>query len=337
MVIVNWNTRALLKQCLLSLERALGTRRAQVVVVDNSSSDGSSEMVKSLFPWVEAIASESNLGFAAANNLALNRTTGGYILFLNPDTEVTLGAIDTMVQLLDRYPDVGIVGTTLLNPDGSLQLSCHRFYGLLHSLKNNRVVDQLLGRREMLALHRAQGPVDVDWMTGACLAVRKNALDAIGAFDTDFFLYGEEIDLQYRMHQKGWRVTYVRSSGVIHHGGQSARQSPAVASLHDYRGRWLFLRKHYSLPSRIGYLIKCVGALIFWMLYWGTVAVIRPGCNAQRQWREYGKLLRWHLIDRETAPTPTRPATIPVMSCDSSGSIRLDLQRRSVPMEEIKR
>lgn len=335
-VIVNWNTRGLLRQCLRSLEWALGRDKAQLLMVDNASSDGSTQMVESEFPWVEVIASQQNLGFAAGNNLALERARGRYVLLLNPDTEVTPGAIEQMTRLLDGRPDVGIVGTTLLNPDGSLQLSCHRFYGFRHSLKHNRLVDRLVGRREMLSAHRAPAPVDVDWMTGACLTARKSALDEVGVFDPSFFVYGEEIDLQYRMHRQGWRVVYVPSPGVVHYGGQSARQSPGAASLHDYRGRWLFLRKHYPLHSRGAYLAKTVVALAFWATYWRLAALAGRGAQAGLQWRAHWQLLTWHLADRGMPPVPTRPALPRLMGSVPTGPVRLGLCRPSVPMEEVK-
>jgi len=158
-VIVNWNTRSLLRGCLQSLERALGRCGSQILVVDNASSDGSVSMVQRDYPWVEVVANDRNLGFAAANNLALTRVNGSYVLFLNPDTEVTGDALGVMTSLLDGHPRVGLVGTTLLNPDGTLQVSCHRFYSFWHSLLHNRLVDKIAGSREMLDVHMADRPV----------------------------------------------------------------------------------------------------------------------------------------------------------------------------------
>ncbi|MHB8992743.1 MAG: glycosyltransferase family 2 protein [Chloroflexota bacterium] len=303
-IVVNWNTRELLRRCLLSLQLAPDAAGAQLVVVDNASSDGSAEMVRSQFPRVELIPSGANLGFAGGNNLALSRALGRYVLFLNPDTEVNPGAIGSMVHYLDDRPEVALVGTTLLNPDGSLQPSCHRYYGFWHTVRYNRLVDRLAGAGELSSVNRESRPGDVDWMTGACLLVRKSVLDQVGWFDPGFFVYGEEIDLQYRIKKAGWRVSYLPSCGVVHHGGQSARQAGLAASLHDYRGRWLFLRKHYP-PFSVGvYLAKTVAALAVWMLFSGARAALLRSPDGWRQMRAYRQLLTWHLGERGLPPVP---------------------------------
>lgn len=301
---MNWNTRELLSDCLLSLQRTIDLARTQVIVVDNASSDGTAEMVRSRFPWVELIASSTNLGFAAGNNLAFSATEGRYVLFLNPDTQVNPGAIEEMTRYLDGRPEVGVVGTTLLNPDGSVQLSCHRFYSFWHTIKHNRLVDRIAGARELSSINRGSHPREVDWMTGACLMVRRSVLTSVGGFDPTFFVYGEEIDLQYRIKRAGWRVVYVPSSGVVHHGGQSAKQAGIAASLHDYRGRWIFLRKHYGPLSAAAYLAKAVVALAVWTVYWGARAAIQHRPCARQQLGSYWRLLRWHLVERGLPPAP---------------------------------
>ncbi len=302
-IIVNWNTREPLRDCLLCLASS-EAQGAQVVVVDNASSDGSAEMVRRDFPQVGLVAGDRNLGFAAANNQALGLARGRYVLFLNPDTEVHRGAIEAMLRYLDEQPGVAVAGTTLLNPDGSLQPSCRRYYGFWRTILHNRVVDRLMGAREMAAVNRGSDPRDVDWMVGACLAVRRSVLEQVGAFDPDFFVYGEEIDLQFRIKSAGWRVVYVPSSGVVHHGGQSAKQAALAASLHDYRGRWLFVRKHYPAVSVGLYLVKTIAALTGWMAYWAAVAVFRRYPDARLQLAAYRRLLVWHLTERARPPAP---------------------------------
>lgn len=303
-VIVSWNTRDLLGRCLLSLQQSSAALSSQVVVVDNGSSDDTVEMVRAEFPRVELLINRRNLGFGVANNLAFSVARGRYVLLLNPDTELHAGAIETLLDFMERHPDVGVAGTTLLNPDGSLQPSCRPFYSFFGSLKRNRLVERVTDRWKIADVQRTNQPADVEWMIGACLLIRRTVLQEVGGFDPDFFVYAEEIDLQYRIRQMGWRIAYVPSSGVLHHGGQSARQSPLAASLHDYRGRWLFVRKHYSAFSAGAYLAKTVFALTVWLVYWGVRATVGAGCDARQQWRDYKQLLTWHLGNRGLPPAP---------------------------------
>jgi GT2 family glycosyltransferase len=303
-VIVAWNTRELLRRCLQSLENVSVELRSQVIVVDNASSDGTVEMVRDGFPWVELIASDRNLGFGAANNLAFSRAKGEHVLLLNPDTEVRAGAIETVVEYLRSHPDVGAVGTTLLNPDGTLQPSCHSFYSFFDSLKHNRLMERVTDRWKVSAAQRGAHPSDVDWMIGACLLVRGETLRAMNGFDPAFFLYAEEIDLEYRIRKAGLRVVFVPSPGVVHYGGQSARQAPVAAAFHDYRGRWLFIRKHYSTAAATAYLAKTVVAIGFWLSYWGFRALTGTHRDAGHQLSAYWQLLIWHLSDRGQPPVP---------------------------------
>ena len=147
-------------------------------------------------------------------------------------------------------------------------------------------------------------------MIGACLIVRRRVLEDVGGFDPNFFVYGEEIDLQYRVKKAGWRLVYVPSRGILHHGGQSAKQAGVAASLHDYRGRWLFVRKHYPPLSIAAYLMKTLLGLIVWMGYWGTLSVARSTPDAARQSRDYLQLLAWHLGGRGGLAAPPSPGHV---------------------------
>jgi len=303
-IIVNWNTRELLANCLNALGGLPAELRSEVIVVDNASTDGSTEMVSQQFPWVRLIPSNRNLGFGAANNLALQQARGQYVLLLNPDTEVRPGAIETLVQFLDDHPRTGVVGTMLLNPDGTLQPSCHDYYSFMNSLLHNRLIERVTDRWKVAPAQQAGQPTEVDWMTGACLVARRSVLAAVGGFDLDYFLYAEEIDLQYRICQLGWSIVYVPSPGVVHFGGQSARQATTAATLHDYRGRWLFVRKHQSPWSASAYLAKTVCALGVWLTYWALQEAVNPTEEHHRQRQAYWGLLTWHLRDRGLVAVP---------------------------------
>jgi len=303
-IIVNWNTRELLAHCLHALECLPVDLRSDVIVVDNASTDGSAEMVGRRFPWVQLIPCDRNLGFGAANNLALRQARGRYVLLLNPDTEVRPGAIETLARFLDDHPQTGVVGTMLLNPDGTLQPSCHDYYSFTNSLLHNRLVERLTDRWKVAPAQQSGQPTEVDWMTGACLLARRSVLSAVGGFDLDYFLYAEEIDLQFRVRELGWSIVYVPSPGVVHYGGQSARQAPLAATFHDYRGRWLFVRKHQSAWLAGAYLAKTVFALGCWLTYWAARQAINPGAENRRQRQAYWQLLTWHLRDRGLVSVP---------------------------------
>lgn len=260
-VIVSYNTCALLRRCLLSLqaEPALPLR---IWVVDNASTDGSPQLVRDEFPSVRLIASPQNLGFAAANNQALRQIVSvpaaaadatEAVLLLNPDTEVQPGAVTGLVDFLRRHPQVGAVGVQLLNTDGSPQRSYGSFW--FAHLLSSFVAGRLRGQDPGLAGQSSQ-PLFVDWLVGACVLVSRAALDAVGELDEAFFIYGEEIDWQFRLQQAGYRVALLPWLHVLHHGGQSTQQAKLAMRRQEYRSRYLLLAKHRGPAARGLYLAK---------------------------------------------------------------------------------
>lgn len=308
-IIVNWNTRELLRRCLLAVRRARATADAQVIVVDNASSDLSAAMVRAEFPTVELIANDRNVGFGVANNLALRTARGRDVLLLNPDTELRDGAVEAATQYLAEHPNAGVVGTTLLHADGSPQLYCSRYPSAWHSLRHNPYVARLLDERAMDCTVKPGQVRRADWLLGACLLIRKQILDEIGAFDPRFFVYGEEIDLQYRIRQAGWDIVYVPSPGVIHHSGQSTRQIGAAASLHECRGRLLFAQKHYSRLTSDTHVAKAVAGVLVGLAYWGALSLTPARARAAQQLQAYGQMLAWYASGCPAPPAP-RLATV---------------------------
>ena len=262
-VIVSYNTCELLRRCLQSLI-ATTQRPLRIWVVDNASTDGSPDMVRREFPQVQLVASPRNLGFAAANNIALRailaeRRDGraaeaeAPVLLLNPDTEVCAGAIDGLAAYLASHPAVGVVGVQLLNPDGTQQRSFGTFWfaHLLRTFLRKHL------RGEEAGLAGAQrSPRPVDWLVGACLMVSARALRQIGVLDEVFFIYGEEIDWQFRLQQAGYRVALLPWLHVLHHGGQSTQQAKLAMRRQEYRSRYLLLAKHRGPAARGLYLAK---------------------------------------------------------------------------------
>lgn len=256
-VIVNWNTRELLAACLESVLdeiRALHPLPVETLVVDNASRDGSAQMVRDRFPWVRLIENQTNVGFARGNNLAIPHCTGRYLLLLNPDTEVRPGAFEELIRFMEAHPEAGGAGARLLNPDGTLQLSCYpaptlsrEFWFLFHLDALHHYGSYCMTDWDP-DKHRA-----VDTVQGACLILRCEVLGQIGLFDDEYFIYSEEVDLCFRLRQAGWRLYWVPQAQVVHYGGQSTQQVAAEMFLKLYQGKIIFFRKHYGRLAAAAY------------------------------------------------------------------------------------
>jgi len=229
-VIVSFNTRDLLRDCLRSLPEACAGRSSEVFVVDNRSHDGSADMVEREFPGVRLVRSERNLGFAAGNNLAFGLARGRFVYCLNPDTVSHPGSVATLVEALEGDPRIGYVGPKLLNSDGSHQWSAYRFHTAFSGFFSWSMLGldrRFPGSKHALSLHHLHGhdsPIDADWITGAALMTRAEIVGAVGGFNADYFLYAEEIEWCWRMHRAGWigryepraTVTHVRAASTSH-------------------------------------------------------------------------------------------------------------------------
>ncbi len=243
-IVVNWNTRNLLAGCLASVMETAGDLDPEVWVVDNASSDGSAAMVRERFPQVRLIENVQNIGFARANNQALAQADGRYLLLLNSDTIVKPGALRALVEFMDAHPDAGAVGARLLNADGSLQPSCHpmltpwrEFWRLLFLETMRRCATYDMARWDV------DTPRQVEVIKGACLMVRREALDQVGQLDEGYFMYTEEVDLCYRLAQAGWKLYWVPQAQVVHYDGQSAKQVAERMYVQLYRSKVQFYRK----------------------------------------------------------------------------------------------
>lgn len=249
-IIVSWNTRGLLADCLQSVAETAGAD-SETVVVDNHSGDGSQVMLRERFPRVRLIENDFNRGFGAANNQAIAATDAPYVLMLNSDACLPPGALARLLERLEREPRAGLVGAQLRYPDGAFQFSHARFPGLWQEL----LVLSGLGRWCYGRWYpsgdpdTARGARVVDWVGGACMLARRAALAAVGGFDEGYFMYGEEMDLCYALRAAGWEVWYEPAAVVVHHGGGSSRQTADAIEARLYRGRLRFFRKHYGAAA----------------------------------------------------------------------------------------
>jgi len=249
--IVSWNTRADLARALASVFACEAEAAFEVIVVDNASTDGSAEMVRREFPGAQLIVNRFNRGFAAGNNQALRRARGRYRLLLNSDTVVHPGAFAEVVRFMDAHPDAAAAGLRILNPDRTLQYSCRRFprltTGLFRKVPLGRLIPDNRWNREYLMSDWPHDTVrEVDWVSGAVMCMRAEALAQVGLLDEGYYMYCEDVDWCYRARQAGWRIYYLPRAVVTHAIGRSSDQRPLrmVAEFHRSMGR--FYWKHYA-------------------------------------------------------------------------------------------
>jgi hypothetical protein len=250
-VVVSWNVRELLRQSIHSLLSAPEPEGGlELIVVDNGSSDGSVEMVRSTFPQVRLIANDENRGFPAANNQGIAVAGGRYVFLLNPDTEVVGDALRTLVNFADAHPDVGVVGPQLLNPDGTVQSSRRRFPTLATALFESTWLEPVAPRRVLTRYRVLDHPddaiIDVDWVDGAALMARREAIEQVGPLDEGFFMYSEELDWCRRFRQVGWRVVYLPTAQIVHHRGKSSEQVVTARHIHFQTSKVRYFRKHHG-------------------------------------------------------------------------------------------
>lgn len=247
-IIVNYNTRDLLKQCLDSVWVASRGLSTQVIVSDNGSSDGSQKMCRQEFPWITLLENGRNLGFGAANNIARSISRGRFILFLNSDTIVKEGALDRSVAFLERNPQTGAVGCRLNQLDGVVQFSVGPFTSLSFSVLA-RVSGKYLKFRKPEFYE--VDCLSVDYICGAFMMVNAEVLEKTGWFDEQFFMFAEEMDLCWRINESGFRVSFFAGAEVVHLGGMS-NQGSNRSELWRTISKLRFVRKHHS-----GFYFEC--------------------------------------------------------------------------------
>lgn len=255
--IVNHSNRELLEQCLHSIFENTVRTSIEVFVVDNASSDGSTQLIKEEFPQVNLLINKVVLGFSANHNQVLRKAAGRYSLVLNEDTIVLPEALDKMVELMDTHPQAGAVGCKILNQHGEVQNSCFDFYNLRSVFLDYCLFPGGLIKNRFLGVnepqHLAHGE-KVDWLLGACILLRGDALKEVGLLDDSFFMYSEEVDWCYRAKQQGWEVLFTPNAQIIHYGGQATRKQEQPVLPQLYLSRYQFFQKHYGQYS--SYLLK---------------------------------------------------------------------------------
>lgn len=298
-IVINYNTRELVLSCIQSIKEHAGQKfDYEIWLVDNASSDGSIEAVAGTFPDVLIIGNQENMGFARANNMALKKADGEVVVLLNSDARLTAGAIEAMYEVLESDQQVAVVGGQLLNVDGSSQNSIDNTPTLLTELCNKSLLRKLFPRIYPSKYRHFETPSQVHQVIGACMMLRRAAIEQVGLFDEGYFFFMEETDWQLRFRKAGWKIIHQPHARIYHEQGKSANRRPASARIEFYRSRYRFFVKHYGflvtgllmaglfLKLIIGFVVNVLGqALMFGMsgALW-------------RRLRMQGALLGWHLL-----------------------------------------
>ena len=250
-IVVSYNTRDDLLRCLASLAAHVRLP-LEVLVVDNASTDGSAHAVRQRYPAARVLERTANRGFSTANNEGIRASAGSQVLVLNPDAEVTAGAVEALSARLEARPEVGLVGPLTRSPDGAVQVSFGPDLTLLSEWRQRRLVRAVRQRRPA-ALREAEAQAsrehEPDWVSGSCFLARREALLAVGGFDEGFFLYEEDADLCRRLRRAGWRILFTPAAEVRHGLGRSMDRFPALARLEYRKSHLRYYRKHNGPAS----------------------------------------------------------------------------------------
>ncbi len=278
-IIVNWNTKDILCDCLRSIYEQAGEVDFEVIVIDNASTDSSAEMVKKEFPQVILIENLENRGFAAANNQGMALAQGRYVLLLNSDTIVLNDAIVKTVSFANAHLDAAVVGCRVLNPNRTLQPTCFMFPSVLNMALSSSYLYKLFpknkffGREQMTWWNRDEAR-EVDVVSGCFMLVRRKAIEQVGLMDEQFFMYAEETDWCYRFKQSGWKILFTPDAEIIHLHKASTKQIKPLMVLQLRGSILLFLKKH---RGHFIYALACLLIAIFFILrvpYWIGKAIL---------------------------------------------------------------
>lgn len=299
-IIVNWNTRQLLIDCISSVHTTVTDIGYHISVVDNGSGDDSVKAVHDQFPQVFVIQNRENRGFAAAVNQALekNITTYTYSVLLNTDTLLQKGAVQAMYSFMEQHKDAGIAGAQLQKPDGTRQHSYDNHPTLATELFNKSLLRWLFPEKYPSKKMLAKQPIEVESVIGACIMIRNKAIEDVGELDEDYFFFLEETDWCYRMQKAGWKVYHIPDAKVIHLGGQSKKMAPWQSQVEYCRSLYTFFGKNRSTFSyiilRTFYLAKITLNLATNVI--GNVFVFFQNEKLRYRLSIYYKLFLWHLF-----------------------------------------
>ena len=295
-IIVNWNTKELIQNCLDSVYRTMGNLAFEIIVVDNASSDGSLSILEEKYPQVIKICNKENKGFGAANNQGFAVMKGKYALLLNTDAILTPNAVHKLWTFCEQHQEAAIVCGQLLHTDGSKQNSIAAFPSLLTLAINTSLLEYLFPRRFPSKRYEHEEPLEVDSAIGACMLIRKKALDDAGFFDDRYFFFFEETDLAYALRRADWSIYQVPDAFIYHLQGQSIGQSVG-SRIEFYSSRYQFLRKwHSPVYYWLAGSLVILRLVINWMFSFVAVAMTLGSAKKLTQkLTVYSQLICWHI------------------------------------------
>ncbi len=279
-IIVNYNVKVFLQNLLDSILKASKEIQTEIIIVDNASDDGSVEFLKENYPSVKLIVNSTNLGFGKANNIALREAKGKFILLLNPDTIVAEDTFIKMINFFNENSEAGLAGCKILNPDGTLQLPCRRsFPGPWTSFTKVTGLSTLFPKSRIFARYNLtyldeNQTYEVDAISGSFMMMRKEVYEKIGGFDEQFFMYGEDLDLCYRIQKAGFKVYYVHSTQIIHYKGESTKRSSIDETKVFYQAMHLFVKKHLSTSFLVEIILQSAIMIRRFLAYVGKTRLI---------------------------------------------------------------
>ena len=280
-VIVSYNVSDLLNDCIVSIKKETSCNY-EIIVVDNNSKDNSVEMLKIHHPDVRLIQNEGNVGFARANNQAFKKASGKYVLMLNPDTVVLNKAIDKLVHFMDEYPDAGAAGCKLLYPDLSLHPSCRRFTTIWSEVYSLSLLSELFNTQsnpnDLLPPNFDYNKInEVDYVWGACMILRREAIEQVGMLDERYFMYAEEQDWCLQAKKAGWKIYYIPDGQVIHIGGASSLQNKTnLINQNLYKSIYLMIKKNRTVVASLSFKWMLVGIFLLRNTLWFTMMLLKP-------------------------------------------------------------
>lgn len=255
-IIVNWNTRDLVLRCIRSVIETRGAYGQEIIVVDNASSDGSAEAIENDYPDVLVVRNAENLGFARANNIGIKKSRGRYICLVNSDVQVLDGTIKYLLEYMEKNTSVGVVGPTILWPDMTLQDSCRRFPTLWTKFCETFALHRIFPHSallsgEQMAYFAHDRITMVESLAGCFLMIRRDALEEVGLFDEQYFIYSEETDLCKRFREAGWQILFLPDVSAIHNQAASSAKDPVKYALLQQQSLLKYWRKHHSRLSLV--------------------------------------------------------------------------------------
>ncbi|HTW94060.1 MAG TPA: glycosyltransferase family 2 protein [Tepidisphaeraceae bacterium] len=305
-IIVSFNTRELTLKCLAHVQADSAGINAEVIVVDNASTDGSSAAIRSAYPEAAVIDAGRNLGFAGGNNVGMAHAKGEFFLLLNSDAFLHPGAIQAMTDYLRAHSTTALVGPRLLNADGTLQLSCYRFPSPARAWAENLWLPRLFPPAHFLSDYRRwphDREMNVDWVIGACFMVRRNVYETLGGFDERFFMYAEETDWQQRMRQGGWQIGFTPAALVTHLGGASGANHVQKINAHFFDSLDFYQLKHHGIPGlimvRLAMIVGGIPRLAGWSIFLAFSPARRAVAKAKVRllsWLLLRQLTHWEIV-----------------------------------------